>query len=267
MSLTQILVLAVVQGVTEFLPISSQAHLILLSEVAGWPDAGLPIRVAAHVGSLGAVILYFRGDMGAVCLGTLHLVVRPRSPQACLVRHLFLASAPVIAVGAAVVLLGVEEQLNQPLWIAWAMVVFGILLWVADRIGMTLRRVEHMSASAAVAIGLAQVLALVPGTSRAGVTVTAARLLGYERAEAARFAMLLGVPVILAAGGWDVVRIGTAGDWDLGRNALLAAVVAFAAAYASVALLMRWLRRASFTPFVVYRLVVGSALLALLYRA
>ena len=261
----QIFVLAVVQGVTEFLPISSQAHLILVDDIFGWSDAGLGMRVAMHVGSLGAVLVYFRSDIRAALSGLVHMFRRPGSADARLARHLLIASAPVVVAGAAFVVLDLEDRLDDPAWIAWSMVVFGVLLWVADRIGKTVRRVEHMGASAAVAIGLAQVLALVPGTSRAGVTMTAARLLGYERTEASRFAVLLGIPVILAAGGSQAYEIGVGGDWQLGRDAILAAAVGFAAAYASVSLMMRWLRRASFTPFVIYRLAVGAVLLLMLY--
>jgi undecaprenyl-diphosphatase len=124
-----------------------------------------------------------------------------------------------------------------------------------------------MTGSAAVLIGLAQVLALIPGTSRAGITMTAARMLGYERTEASRFAMLLGVPVILAAGGWDGYTIWRAGDVQMGLDALLAAGVAFATAYLSVSLLMAWLRRSTFTPFVLYRVIVGGVLLYSIYYA
>lgn len=265
MSLIQILVLAAVQGITEFLPISSQAHLLLVDDIAGWPDAGLRVRVAVHVGSLGAVILYFRGDVWAALTGVLHVLMGRNTERARLAIHLLVASVPVIAAGAALVLLGLEEALTSPKIIAWTMVGFGILLWFADRIGMTVRRIEHMRGGAAIAIGLAQVLALVPGTSRAGITMTAARLLGYERTEASRFAMLLGIPVILAAGGWDAVSIWRGDDLQLGLDAALAAAIAFATAYVSVAVLMAWLRRATFTPFVLYRLVVGGGLLYVLY--
>jgi undecaprenyl-diphosphatase len=142
-----------------------------------------------------------------------------------------------------------------------------LLLWIADRTGMTVRRIEHMRGGGAIAIGIAQVLALIPGTSRAGITMTAARMLGYERTEASRFAMLLSIPVILAAGSWDGYAIWKNGDAQLGFDAILAAIIAFGTAYASVAFLMAWLKRATFTPFVLYRLVVGGALLYAIYFA
>ena len=155
MVLLQILVLAAVQGVTEFLPISSQAHLILVDEMTGWPDSGLKIRVAVHVGSLGAVLLYFRSDIWAVIVGVFHLFLGRTTENARLAMHLIIASAPVIATAAVIVILGVEDYLTDLTIIAWTMIGFGALLWLADRGGMTVRRLEHMRFGGAVAIGLA----------------------------------------------------------------------------------------------------------------
>ena len=265
MALLQILVLAAVQGITEFLPISSQAHLILVDDFARWPDAGLEIRVSVHVGSLGAVVLYFRRDIWAVIKGLFQLLIGRSSDGARLAIHLFIAAVPVIAAGAALVLLDLTDALQSPVVIAWTMLGFGILLGFADRLGMTVRRIEHMTGGAALIIGMAQVLALIPGTSRAGITMTAARMMGYERTEATRFSMLLALPVILAAGGWDAMSIYQSGDWQLGIDAILAAGVAFAVAYGAIAVLMKWLETATFTPFVIYRVVVGGALLYWIY--
>jgi undecaprenyl-diphosphatase len=265
LALLQILVLAAVQGITEFLPISSQAHLILVDDFASWPDAGLEIRIAVHVGSLGAVILYFRRDMWAVIKGLFQMLIGRSSDGARLAIHLFIAAVPVIGAGAVLVLLDLADALQSPTVIAWTMLVFGILLWFADRVGMTVRRIEHMTGGAALIIGLAQVLALIPGTSRAGITMTAARMMGYERTEASRFSMLLALPVILAAGGWDAYSIYREGNWQLGVDAILAAAVAFAVAFGAIVFLMKWLETATFTPFVIYRVVVGGALLYWIY--
>jgi undecaprenyl-diphosphatase len=265
LALLQIIVLAVVQGITEFLPISSQAHLILVDDFASWPDAGLQVRVAVHVGSLGAVIVYFSQDLWAIIKGIFLMMAGRVSDGSRMAVNLFIASVPVIGVGAAVVLLDVADTLQTPEVIAWTMLGFGILLWFADRTGMTLRRIEHMTGGAALMIGLAQILALIPGTSRAGITMTAARMLGYERTEASRFSMLLALPVILAAGGWDAVSIYRADNLQLGMDAILAAVLAFAVALGSIAFLMKWLERATFTPFVIYRVMLGGALIYWIY--
>jgi undecaprenyl-diphosphatase len=145
------------------------------------------------------------------------------------------------------------------------MLGFGVVLYVVDRSCLTVRRIEHMRWGGALAIGLAQVLALVPGTSRAGITMTAARALGYERTEAARFSMLLSIPVIAAAGVLEGFELWRAGDAELTLSVALAVAMAFGAALAAIGLLMRWLTRASFTPFVVYRVALGAALLWLAY--
>jgi undecaprenyl-diphosphatase len=151
--------------------------------------------------------------------------------------------------------------------VAWATIGFGIVLYLADRAGMTLRRIEHMTVLSAVLIGLAQVLALVPGTSRAGITMSMARILGFERAEAARFSMLMAIPAISGAGLLVSVDLIDAGDVTLGANAIIAAGLAFIFALIAIAALIGWLQRASFTPFVVYRLILGAVLLGWIYGA
>ncbi|MCH7551360.1 MAG: undecaprenyl-diphosphate phosphatase [Proteobacteria bacterium] len=262
MPILHIAVLALVQGVTEFLPISSSGHLILVPAVAGWPDQGLAIDVAMHVGTLGAVILYFHRDLWSMIAGLAGM--RRRDPGARLAGHLVLGTVPAVIAGFLLDryypggIRGLEV-------IAWTTLGFGVLLFAADRLGMTVRRLEHLRAGDVVIIGLAQVLALVPGTSRSGITMTAGRLLGLERKEAARFSLLLSIPIILGAGalkGWALYRTG---DPQLTSDALLAAGMAFAAALVAITAMMAWLRRATFTPFVVYRVGLGGFMLAVIY--
>lgn len=262
MPILHIAVLALVQGVTEFLPISSSGHLILVPAVIGWPDQGLAIDVAMHVGTLGAVILYFHRDLWSMIAGLAGM--RWRDPGARLAGHLVLGTVPAVIAGFLLDryypggIRGLEV-------IAWTTLGFGVLLFAADRLGMTVRRLEHLRSGDVIIIGLAQVLALVPGTSRSGITMTAGRLLGLERKEAARFSLLLSIPVILGAGalkGWDLYR---AGDPQLTSDALLAAGMAFAAALVAITAMMAWLRRATFTPFVVYRVGLGGFMLAVIY--
>jgi len=149
--------------------------------------------------------------------------------------------------------------------VAWATLGFGVLLWVADRTGMTIRRIEHMGYGEALVIGLSQVLALIPGTSRSGITMTAARMLGYERAEAARFSMLLSIPTILAAGLLTGLDLYESGDVQLSLDALIAGGLAFATALIAIVAMMGWLKRASFLPFVLYRILLGGGLLIWIY--
>ena len=264
MSLLHIGVLALIQGITEFLPVSSQGHVYLAENFLGLPDQGLIMVVALHVGTLGAVVLYFWRDIGRMIMGVFGLGKEHRENGAKLAAYLVVATVPVIAAGL-VVNYYLAEALRSLTVIAWATLIFGIVLYVADRRGMTVRRVEHMTLFDALIVGLAQALALIPGTSRSGITMSAARMLGLERPEAARFSMLLSIPAILGAGVLKTRDLYAAGDVQLSLDAALAAGLAFATALVAIAALMAWLRRATFTPFVVYRVLLGAALLALAY--
>ena len=268
----QIVVLALVQGITEFLPISSSGHLVLTPVLFGWPDQGLTMDIAVHVGTLFAVMLYFRRDMFAMARGVVALGRGMWTAEAKLLCLVAVGTVPVVAVGAAVAHYGLTDGLRNAEAIGWSTLGFGILLWLSDRLGMTLRRVEHMGIPGAALIGCAQVLALIPGASRSGVTMTAARFLGYERAEAARFSMLLSIPVILAAGtllGLDVAAAAPPTPDMPARgitvDIVLAAGLAFAAALLAIAVMMSWIRRAALTPFVIYRMVLGLGLLGWVY--
>jgi undecaprenyl-diphosphatase len=260
----QILVLAIVQGITEFLPISSSGHLILVPNLLGWPDQGLTIDVAAHVGTLSAVLLYFWRDVGRMAMGCAKLTVGRVDQHARLAGLLILATLPALGAGYLIDRYA-GDSLRQIEIVAWSLIGFGILLFIADRVGMTVRRVEHMTLGQAMFVGFAQTLAFIPGASRSGVTMIAARLMGYERIEAARFSFLLSIPAILAAGfwkGWQLIEIG---DFSQIGAAIATAGLSALTGLFAIAFLMRWLRNSGFVPFVAYRLLLGGALLALLY--
>lgn len=264
MILYHILVLALVQGVTEFLPISSSGHLILTSQVLGWPDQGLVIDVAVHVGTLLAVMLYFWRDIWEMTTGLLGMMCGRSNRGGKLALLVILATIPVIVAGY----FGkpyIESHLRGVEIIAWATLGFGILLWISDKTGMTVHRIEHMRWGSALFIGLMQVLALIPGTSRAGITMTAARFLGMERADAARFSMLLSIPTILGAGVLSGYDLYTSGDLALGWDAGIAAAMAFVTALVAIWALMQWLRHAGFGPFVLYRILLAAGLLYWVY--
>ncbi|HEX6141482.1 MAG TPA: undecaprenyl-diphosphate phosphatase [Geminicoccaceae bacterium] len=267
MSDLQIAVLALVQGITEFLPISSSGHLILVPLLTGWPDQGLLIDIAVHVGSLGAVLVYFRDDLGLMLRGLANTLSGAGRDDAGarLVLLIGVATVPVLIGGATLKAVTDGDGLRTIAIIGWASLGFGILLYLVDRTAPRDRTLHAMSIPGALLIGLAQTLALIPGTSRAGITITAARALGYQRDESARFSMLMAIPTILGAGALltlDVIELGQA---EVGRDALLAAGLAFAAAFAAIVLLMRWLRHASFTPFVIYRCLLGVLILLWAY--
>ncbi|MEC8642426.1 MAG: undecaprenyl-diphosphate phosphatase [Pseudomonadota bacterium] len=252
-----IVLVAAVQGLTEFLPVSSSGHLALILLVTYQPYQGRAIDVAAHVGTLGAVMLYLRADLMAMLMS-----LRPGGDQGQrrLILLLAIATLPVIIAGFIV-------NDIDPAWLldlrtlAIANLVFAALLWHADHVGDLGRRIADMKYGAAVAVGLIQCLALIPGASRSGVTMTAARYLGFDRLSAARFSLLLSIPTIAGAGllkGLDIIRDG---DVALGIDAALVALLSFGFALAAIGWMMRWLARADFRIFVWYRMALGAVLL------
>ena len=265
MPIDQLIALAVVQGLTEFLPVSSSGHLNLVHLLTRWQDQGPFMDVAVHVGSLVAVMAYFWREMLQL-LGGLGNLLRGRvTPQGRLLLLLILASLPVFAVGYVLLATGLINDLRTLKVIAWANMVFAFVLWASDKAGMTIRRLEHTSVLDALVIGLAQILSLIPGASRAGVTMSAARALGFERVEAARFSMLLSIPTILGAGTATMVKIMESGSFELREGAFLAAGLAAVAALIAIKFMMALLKRTDMFIFVAYRIVLGVVLLAVAY--
>jgi len=263
--LLHIVILALVQGVTEFLPISSSGHLVLVPWLAGWPDQGLILDVAVHVGTLGAVMAYLWRDIAAM-LGGLWRFAKGRGMNdgVRLAFFLVLGTLPVIAAGL-VMKKYMPGGIRSIEVIGWATLGFGVLLWLVDRFSVTLRRMEHLKLFDVIIIGVSQCLALIPGTSRSGITMTTARMLGMERRDCARFSMLLSIPAIVGAGVLMGLELYKTGD-PVQIDAALAGVgFAFVSALIAIALMMAWLKRASFTPFVIYRLALGGFLLAISY--
>lgn len=257
-------VLAIVQGITEFLPVSSSGHLVLVPVFAGWDDQGLLLDVAVHVGTLGAVMLYLWRDLFVMAGGIGRFLRGRRDAGARLFLYVVLATLPVIGAG---LLLNMHfpNGIRSIEVIGWTTLGFGVFLGFSDWMGMTVRRIEHVRFLDALIIGVFQMLALIPGTSRSGITMSAARLMGFERPDAARFSMLLSIPAILGAGVLKGLELYEGGDAELTHEALLAAGMAFGAALISIVVMMAWLRRASFAPFVFYRVALGCVLLAIAY--
>jgi undecaprenyl-diphosphatase len=258
----QIIVLALVQGLTEFLPISSSAHLILPAQLTDWPDQGLAFDVAVHIGTLLAVLAYFRREMVGFATGSWALATQRRmNPDAEMVLKLGVATLPIVLVG---LLLKdwVETELRSVPVIAWASIGFGVLLWYADRRHGARETVDWRDV---MVIGLMQTLSLIPGTSRSGITLTAALLLGMSRAAGARFSFLLSIPTIAGAGvlmAGDAAAEGLPDGWTpLVAGALLSGIAAYACIRAFIALL----DRTGMTPYVIYRILLGLVLLGLWY--
>ena len=267
MPLLFILVLAAIQGITEFLPISSSGHLEIGWRAMAGGDIALPPErerltffIAVHLGTLAAVLLYFWRDALALAVGAFRLLAGRGGPRAKLLVAVIVGSLPLVAAG-----LLVKDRLLDSVYdlevIAWANIGFAILLFAGDRLGMTLRRIEHLNLPSVLVIGCAQVLALIPGTSRSGVTMTAGRFLGMERAEAARFSLLLAIPAVLGAATLEGYGLYRGGTVAIGGDLAMAMGLAFVAALVAIVAMMAWLKRASFTPFVLYRIALGAVLL------
>ena len=273
MALLPIIILALVQGITEFLPISSSGHLQLVHayfEKSGidpttqWQNHML-LDTAVHLGTLLSVLLYFHRDiikmlcgLKSVAAGNMH------AEGSRLIGHILLASIPVI-------LAGFVMYVYQPSWIlkvevvAWTTIIFGILLGFSDKYPKKEKTLENMSCLDALYIGLSQVLALVPGTSRSGITMTTARFLGYSRQEAAHFSLLLAIIAISGAGALGLKNLMESADITLSIDFFIAALISFLTGWIAIALMMKWLEKSSFMPFVIYRMILGSALLFLIY--
>lgn len=269
MNLLQIIVLAVVQGITEFLPISSSGHLLLIPLVTGWTDQGLATDVMVHVGSLIAILVYFRKDVSQLIIGGLDLFRGRMTKWGKLALMLLAATIPAVAVGFLLKETGTEDAIraNPSLImkvVGWNAIIFGILLYFADRIGPRLKVMEDLRFSSAILIGLAQALSLIPGTSRSGITITAARFMGFERPEAARFSFLLGMPAIAGAGLLTALEAAESGI-AIAPSTWAAAGLSFVASIAAIVFLMALIRRMSFLPFVIYRLILGVILLWIAY--
>ncbi|SHJ00379.1 undecaprenyl-diphosphate phosphatase [Wenxinia saemankumensis] len=266
MPLFHLVLVALIQGITEFLPVSSSGHLILLPALTGLDDQGLVIDVAAHVGTLLAVILFFRRDVGEGIAGLRDLASGRRDTYgARLALGIVVATIPVVLVGFVLSATGLEEHLRSTAVIGWTMLLFGLVLYWADTRFPEGRTARSWSLRHALVMGLWQVLALIPGTSRSGITITGARTLGFDRREAARLSMLMSIPVIAASGlllGLDVARTADAG---VARDGAIVAGLSFLSALAALALMMRLLRSVSYTPYVVYRVILGLILLGIAY--
>ena len=267
MDILHLILLAVIQGLTEFLPVSSSAHLILPAQLLGWQDQGPLIDVMAHFGSLFAVMIYFRKDVAEVLVGLTDLVRAKLNKGSVLALHLILATPPALIAGAAMHFTGIDEMIRSPLLIACTFIVFGIILWLADIKGARTRDIETLTWKEAIGLGLAQTLALIPGTSRSGITMTAALAMGLTRSEAARFSMLMSIPIIGAGGSFALIKLAKASD-EIGRggaasltDGLIVAGLSFVTAYAAIAVFMRVVSRIGMFPFMLYRLVAGLGLL------
>jgi undecaprenyl-diphosphatase len=263
--LLQAVVLGIIQGLTEFLPISSSAHLRIFPEMFGWGDPGAAFTAVIQIGTELAVLIFFRKDIWRIGSTWLKSLVKPEYRghlDARMGWFIILGSLPIVILG--VLLKDVIEQDFRSLWIiGTTLIVGGIVLGIADHVGSTRKQIKQITLGDAVLMGLAQAMALVPGVSRSGATLSMGRFLGYDREAATRYAFLLAIPAVVGAGIFELKEI-PHGDNSYGWGpTIVATVVSFVVGYAAIAWLLRYVSTRSYLPFVLYRIALGSLTLAL----
>lgn len=266
MSWFEALVLGVVQGLTEFLPISSSGHLRIVPALFGWPDPGAAFSAIVQLGTMAAVLVYFAADLWRIASSWVRALVRPELRGHLDTRlgwYLILGTIP-IGVFGLLFADQIETGARDLRIVGWVLIVFGVVLYLVDRVMPQRKQVADLTLRDGLLFGLAQSLALVPGVSRSGATITAGRLLSFDRAAAARFSFLLSVPAVVLSGLYEMRHVGDAGGPEWGPT-VVATVAAFVVGYASIAWLLRYLTRHSMLVFALYRLVVGALVLVLVY--
>ena len=263
-----LILVALVQGITEFLPVSSSGHLILISELSSAPDQGQAIDVAVHIGTLFAVVIFFWRDVAMGLAGIPRMLTgRIDTAGSKLAFLLMIATIPAIAFGLVLKLTGLSDAMRSMTVIGWTMLLFGLLLWWADQRGTIEKTDADWTAKDAIKMGLWQAVALIPGTSRSGICITAGRMLGYSRQDSAKLAMLMSIPTIVASGALLGAEVIATADAQVARDGAVAAVMSFVAALFALSIMMRLLRSVSFTPYVIYRVALGVVLLVVAYSA
>lgn len=264
MDLFQVVVLALIQGLTEFLPISSSAHLILPSQILGWSDQGLAFDVAVHVGTLAAVVIYFRNDLRNLTVAWFgQFGSRGQTQESRLAWYIVWATIPVCLAG--LLLNSFVETYLRSIWvIAATSIIFGLALWWSDVRGKQTLTLQNITLSAALLIGVAQAVALIPGTSRSGITMTMALFLGFARTDAARFSFLLSIPVIVIGGVYEGIGLLGAVDVDW-LGIFVGVLVSSVSAYFCIHYFLEFINKLSMLPFVIYRVILGFVLLGLFF--
>ena len=258
-------ILGVVQGLTEFLPISSSAHVLIVSRLFGWGDPGAAFTAVTQIGTEIAVLIYFRRDLARILSTWFVSLRRPEvrgSIDARMGWYVIIGTLPIAILGFTFA--PVIETAARNLWlVATVLIVFGIVLGLVDRWGSKTKTLEALNAKDGLLFGFGQALALIPGVSRSGATISVGLAMGYSRSAATRYAFLLAIPAVLASGLYEATKIGSDVNVQWGQT-ILATIIALTIGYLVIAWLIRWVSTHSFLPFVVYRVVLGSVLLVLL---
>lgn len=259
MDIFEAIALALIQGLTEFLPISSSAHLLLPKEILGWADQGLAFDVAVHIGSLAAVVIYFRSELGKIASGGLNTLRGRWSDDGRMAWLLLLATVPA-ALAGLIFEDFIEENLRSSAVIAYATLIGAALLFMADRYGKDNLEIANLGWKLVLIIGIAQASALIPGTSRSGITMTAALLVGLNSISAAKFSFLMSIPIIALAGGWEALDLIGGADTQWSTIAI-GVLVSGISAYLCIHYFLKLIQRIGFIPFIIYRVILGILLL------
>ena len=266
MSIYYIFLLAVIQGLTEFLPVSSSGHLAIIPNITGQTDQGQFIDVAVHIGTLGAVILYFWSDVKSAFLGFFKLLAGDRSSSGSkLAILLIIATVPVIIFGLILKVSGYGDDLRSIKVIGWSMLIFGVLLYWVDQNSLQDKVEQNWNTIDAIKLGIWQAIALIPGSSRSGMTITGARRLGYTRIDSAKISMLMSIPTIIASGTLLGAEVIIDANWQAAKVGIIAAIFSFFAGIFALTLMMQLLKFVSYTPYVFYRIFFGLFLLWIAY--
>ena len=265
MSWFEAVVLGLIQGLTEFLPISSSAHILIVSRLFGWGDPGAAFTAVSQIGTEVAVLIYFRKDIARI-LSAWFRSFRDKELRAGIDArmgwYVIVGTIPIAVLGLTFA--SVIETSARNLWIvATVLIVFGVVLGVADRFGRKSKELESLNVKDGILFGFGQALALIPGVSRSGATISTGLALGYSRYAATRYAFLLAIPAVLASGLYEATKIGDDPNVQWAQT-IIATLIALVVGYLVIAWLIRWVTTRSYMPFVIYRVVLGSVLLALL---
>ncbi|MAR78838.1 MAG: undecaprenyl-diphosphatase [Rhodospirillaceae bacterium] len=265
MPFLHIFILSAIQGITEFLPISSSGHLQILPVLTNLEKQPLIIDISVHLGTLGGVIIFFYKDIVKLIQSFPRILQGRKTANSNTLIMVIIATFPITIIGGIIWFTDTVYLFRNIETIAWATIGFGLLLYIADRFFLTVRNIESINFFQAIIFGLAQVIAIIPGTSRSGIVITFARFFGYKRVDATKFAMLLSIPAILLPGVVSVIELIQSKNIQLQYDFFISLFISFIFSLIAISILMKWIKNSSFSPFAFYRIIIGAMLLIWIY--
>ena len=253
LSSVEILILSAIQGIFEFLPVSSAAHLVLVSEYYDFVNQNLLIDICLHLGSLLAIIFYFRNDLSNFIRNKNFLI------------KILIATIPIIPIGYILYQTGIIYQLRNLEIIGWMSLIFGILLYIGDKSKITRKIDGHFTNRLALMVGIFQVIALIPGVSRSGITITAGRIFGFSRYDSAKISFFLSIPTLAAASMLGIYSISKESSAELNFIAIIAVIFSFIFSYASIAIFLKYIQKFTLNIFIIYRIIISLFILGIVY--